>query len=74
MISRRRSSGGTPGLVKSSGPYSEEEQQKLCWLVAVRRCLEFSRAQQKRAELLSGFPTIRYLSARVFLEVSLPVP
>jgi len=73
MISKRLFSGVTPVLTKSSGPYSEEGQQKLCWLVAVRRCLEFSRAQQKRAELLSDFPTIRYLSARVFLEASLPV-
>ena len=41
-----------------------EGRQKPCWLVAVRRCLEFSRAQQRRAEPLSGFRTIRPLSAR----------
>jgi 4-diphosphocytidyl-2-C-methyl-D-erythritol kinase len=35
------------------------ELLKPCWRVAVRRCLEFSRAQLRRAEPLLGFRSIR---------------
>src|SRR5215470_5646879 len=53
-----------PGLAKSNGRCSEEELQKPRWRVAVRRCLEFSRAQRWRAEPLWGFRTTRPSSAR----------
>ena len=54
-----------PGLIKSSGSCSKEELQKPRWRVAVRRCLEFSRAQRWRAEPLLGFRTIRPSFARL---------
>ena len=56
--------GVTPVLLKSSGPCSNEELEKPRWRVAVRRWLEFSRAQRWRAEPLLGFRTIRPLFAR----------
>jgi hypothetical protein len=58
-------SGVTPVLIKSSGLCFKEELQKPRWRVAVRRCLEFSRAQRWRAEPLFGFRTIRPLFARL---------
>src|SRR5690348_1216559 len=64
MILRGRCSGTIPGLIKSSGFCSKKERQKPRWRVAVRRCLEFSRAQRWRAEPLLGFRTIRPLFAR----------
>ena len=54
-----------PRLVKSSGICSSEELQKPRWRVAVRRCLEFSRAQRRRAEPLLGFRTTRPSFARL---------
>ncbi len=60
-----RFSGGIPGLIESSGSCSKEELQKPRWRVAVRRCLEFSRAQRWRAEPLLGFRTIRPSFARL---------
>ena len=64
MISSGPFSGVTPVLRKSSGLCFTEELQKPRWRVAVRRCLEFSRAQRWRAEPLLGFRTIRPLFAR----------
>src|SRR5207248_6154312 len=64
-ILRDRSSGAIPGLNKSSGACSKKERQKPRWLVAVRRCLEFSRAQRWRAEPLLGFRTTRPSFARL---------
>jgi len=52
-------------LLKSSASCSKEELQKPRWRVAVRRCLEFSRAQRWRAEPLLGFRTIRPSFARL---------
>src|SRR3984893_1211513 len=57
MISRDRFSGGIRGLIKSSGICFKKELGKPHWRVAVRRWLEFSRAQCWRAEPLSGFRT-----------------
>src|SRR5215467_3637188 len=65
MTLKGRCSGGIPGLVKSSGSCFKKERQKPRWRVAVRRCLEFSRAQRWRAEPLLGFRTIRPSSARL---------
>jgi len=64
MTSSGPFSGVTPVLIRSSGPCSNEELKKPRWRVAVRRCLEFSRAQRWRAEPLLGFRTIRPLFAR----------
>src|SRR5437667_5570487 len=64
MISSDRFSSVIPGLIKSSGNCSKEELQRPRWRVAVRRCLEFSRAQRWRAEPLLGFRTIRPSFAR----------
>src|SRR5436305_4687740 len=64
MILKGRSFGGIPGLNKSSGPCFKKERQKPRWQVAVRRCLEYSRAQRWRAEPLLGFRTIRPSFAR----------
>ena len=47
------------------------ELQKPHWRVAVRRCLEFSRAQCWRAEPLLGFRTIRPSFARRFRETGM---
>ena len=58
-------SGVTPVLIKSNGLCFKEELQKPRWRVAVRRCLEFSRAQRWRAEPLFGFRMIRPLFARL---------
>ncbi len=44
-----------------------------CWRVAVRRCLEFSRAQLRRAEPLLGFRTIRLSFARQSLAIRIVV-
>jgi hypothetical protein len=59
-------SGVTPDLIKSRGLCFEEELQKPRWRVAVRRCLEFFRAQRWRAELLWAFRTTRLSFARHF--------
>src|SRR5437899_5387991 len=66
MISSGRFSGGIPGLIASSRNCSKEELQKPRWRVAVRRCLEFSRAQRWRAEPLSGFRTNKPSFAKQF--------
>jgi len=53
-----------PRLDRIKRELLQEELQKPRWRVAVRRCLEFSRAQRWRAEPLQGFRTIRPSFAR----------
>src|SRR5580765_1307928 len=68
-----RSSSSIPVWLKSNGFCFKTELQKPCWRVAVRRCLEFSRAQQRRAEPLLGFRSIRPSFARLFLVIRIVV-
>src|SRR6201982_838271 len=73
MILKKRSSSSTPVWLKSNGICFKTELQTPGWRVAVRRCLEFSRAQLRRAEPLLGFRTIRLSFARPSLAIRIVV-
>ena len=57
---------GIPDWLRSSGSCFGKELQGPRWRVAVRRCLEYSKTQRRRAELLGRFRRTRFLSARLF--------
>src|SRR5258708_16448816 len=57
---------GISDLQSSNGNCFDKELQMPRWRVAVRRCLEYSRTQRWRAELLGRFRTTRFSSAPRF--------
>src|ERR1700748_1092422 len=73
MTSRPPYSGVTLVSHLSRGTCFEQELQKPCWRVAVRRCLEFSRAQRWRAEPLLGSQATRLSFAQQFRAIVISV-